>query len=108
MHRRLRLPSLSPHRAADACGVPQMKYAVLTLCLERGRYVAGVLAVAFSRVLVALQIGIMLGLVSLVSLPVDLSTADVWIASHNTPSCDLGLPISRKWTDRLAMQPEVA
>lgn len=85
-----------------------MKYAILTLWFERRRYLAGVLAVAFSTVLVALQIGIMLGLVSLVSLPVDLSTADIWIASRNTPSCDLGLPISRKWLDRLAMQPEVS
>lgn len=84
-----------------------MKYALLTLWFERRRYLAGVLAVAFSTILVALQIGIMLGLVSLVSLPVDLATADVWIASRNTPSCDLGLPISRKWIDRLAMQPEV-
>lgn len=84
-----------------------MKYAILTLWFERRRYLAGVLAVAFSTVLVALQIGIMLGLVSLVSLPVDLSTADVWLASHNTPSCDLGLPISTRWSDHLAMQPEV-
>jgi putative ABC transport system permease protein len=84
-----------------------MKFALLTLWFERRRYFPGVLAVAFSTVLIALQIAIMLGLVSLVSLPVDLSSADVWIASHNTPSCDLGLPISRKWTDRLAMQPEV-
>lgn len=84
-----------------------MRYALETLWYERQRYFAGVLAVAFSALLMALQFGSLIGLVSTVSAPVDLSSADVWIAAPNTTSCDGGQPISKRWRNRLGMMPGV-
>lgn len=55
----------------------------------------------------ALQFGSLIGLVSTVSAPVDLSTADVWVTAPNTTSCDGGQPISKRWRNRLAMLPGV-
>ena len=49
-----------------------MSYSLATLWYERQRFIPGVLAVAFSAVLVALQMGLLLGNFSFVSTPVDL------------------------------------
>jgi putative ABC transport system permease protein len=84
-----------------------MRYALLVLWYDRRRFIAAILAVAVSTTLIAMMVGIMLGLVSLVSIPVDQSQADLWITSVNSPSCDLGLPISRQWENHLLMQPEI-
>jgi putative ABC transport system permease protein len=84
-----------------------MRFALLLIWNERRRYLAGVVAVAVSNVLIAFQFGLMIGLFSLVSLPVDRSGADVWVTSPNAPSCDLGFPISNHWSNQLRMQPGV-
>ncbi len=85
-----------------------MRYALLTIWFDWRRYLMGVLAVAFSNVLIILQFGIMIGLISMVSRPVDMACADIWVASPNTPSCDLGLPIARHWINRLEQEPAVS
>ena len=41
-----------------------MSYALLTLWFDRQRYLPGVLAVAFSALLIALQCGLLFGLLS--------------------------------------------
>ena len=85
-----------------------MRYAVLTVWYERRRYLGGVLAVAISNVLICLMVGLLLGLFGLVSLPVELSTADVWVTGKDVPSCDLASVISRDWENDLhCMQPGV-
>ena len=48
-----------------------MAYTLSTLWYERQRYLPGVLAVAFSALLIALQCGLLLGLFSITSIPVD-------------------------------------
>lgn len=74
-----------------------MAYALRTLIHEHTRYLPGVLAVAFSAVLMALQVGLMLGLFEISSIPVDHATAnkpsDVWVTSFGNESVDLGRPI---------------
>lgn len=50
-----------------------MSYALTTIWYERQRFLPAILAVAFSAVLIALQAGIVLGLLTMMSLPVDLS-----------------------------------
>lgn len=70
-----------------------MSYALQTLWHEKTRYAAGVGAVAFSALLIALQVGLMLGLFELTSIPVDHTSADVWIGSKDVQSVDLGKPI---------------
>lgn len=67
-----------------------MSYSLATLWYERQRFLPGVLAVAFSALLMALQCGLLLGLFSITSLPIDETSADVWITHPEVPSVDLG------------------
>jgi putative ABC transport system permease protein len=85
-----------------------MSYALTTLWYERQRYLPGILAVGFSALLIALQSGLLLGLFSITSIPVDYTDADIWIGSPNVLSVDLGQAIPEdKSIVRLANQPEV-
>src|SRR5262249_15928636 len=81
-------------------------FALATLWHERQRYLPGVLAVAFSALLIALQCGLLLGLFSITSLPIDETRADVWVGHPEVPSVDLGRPIPASWESYLSM-PEV-
>ncbi|MGL4462745.1 MAG: ABC transporter permease, partial [Planctomycetia bacterium] len=85
-----------------------MEYAIQTIWFERKRYLPGVVAVAFSAVLIALQAGIFWGLVSVVAVPIDNSTADLWVMFPNTVAADLARPIPNYWRDRLWSDPGVA
>jgi putative ABC transport system permease protein len=84
-----------------------MSFTLTTLWYERGRYLAGVLAVAFSALLIALQCGLLLGLFSITSIPIDRTHADIWMGAPNVLSVDLGEPISEGKFARLQNQPEV-
>ena len=70
-----------------------MSFALSTLWFEKGRYLPGVLAVTFSAVLIAVQFGLLLGLFSITSLPIDESNADVWVGPPKVPSVDLARTI---------------
>src|SRR5262249_35357407 len=83
-----------------------MSFALSTLCHDRQRFLPGVLAVAFSAVLIALQCGLLLGLFSITSLPIDETRADVWVGHPEVPSVDLGRPIPARWQSFLSF-PEV-
>ena len=74
-----------------------MQYALQTLWYDRQRYIPGVLAVAFSCLLIALQCGLLLGLFSITSIPIDNSRADIWVTHPKVPSVDLGRPIPEAW-----------
>jgi putative ABC transport system permease protein len=84
-----------------------MSFALITLWYERQRYLPGVLAVAFSALLIALQCGLLLGLFSITSLPIDQNKAQVWIGSQGVLSVDLGRPIPGYYWTRVAAQPGV-
>jgi putative ABC transport system permease protein len=79
-----------------------MQYALQTLWYDRQRYIPGVLAVAFSCLLIALQCGLLLGLFSITSIPIDNSRADIWITHPKVPSVDLGRPIPEAWMSYVA------
>src|SRR6516162_5250437 len=83
-----------------------MSYALTTLWYERQRFLPAVLAVAFSALLIALQCGLLLGLFSITSIPVDETRADVWVGHPKVPSVDMGRPIPEAWASYLSM-PEV-
>jgi putative ABC transport system permease protein len=85
-----------------------VRYALLMLWRERLRYLAAVLAVGFSALLVILQFGVLLGTISLISVPLDYCRADLFIASQGALSLDLGYPISEDWMSRLLLDPQVA
>jgi len=83
-----------------------MSYALSTLWYERQRYLPGILAVAFSALLIALQCGLLLGLFSITSIPIDHTRADIWMGAPRVLSVDLGRPIREGYLARLAAQPE--
>ena len=82
-------------------------YALTTLWYERQRYLPGVLAVALSALLIALQCGLLLGMFKFASITVDRAQADIWVGGPSVRSADLGRPISELYLGRLASQPEV-
>src|SRR5262245_15953438 len=83
-----------------------MSYALATLWHERQRFLPGVLAVAFSALLIALQCGLLLGLFSITSIPIDHAGADIWITHPQVPSVDLGRAVPESWLSYLAY-PEI-
>jgi putative ABC transport system permease protein len=85
-----------------------MSYSLTTLWHERNRFLPGVLAVAFSALLIVLQCGLLLGLFSVTSIPVDHTRADVWIGHPEVLSVDLGRPIPERWISRVEGLPEIA
>lgn len=66
---------------------------------------------AFSAVLIALQVGLLLGLFEITSIPVDHTDADIWIGSKDLLSVDLAEPIPMNYLARLdkpgVMMPEL-
>src|SRR5262245_47714231 len=84
-----------------------MSYALTTIWYERNRFLPAIFAVAFSAILIAVQGGLTIGLLSMMSVPVDKSTADVWVGYPGVQSVDLGRPIPERWQSRLSAQPEV-
>lgn len=79
-----------------------MNYSLQTLLHERTRYAAGIGAVAFSATLMALQFGLMLGLFTITSTPIDRTDPrNVWIGSKDVQSVDLGRPIPLSHIGRL-------
>ena len=78
-----------------------MSYALQTLLHEKARYAAGVGAVMFSAVLIALQVGLLLGLFEITSIPIDHTTADIWVGDNVVESVDLGRPIPVSYIGRL-------
>src|SRR6478672_1494130 len=84
-----------------------MNYSLSTLWHERPRFLPGIGAVAFSAVLIALQCGLLLGLFKITSLPVDNTSADVWIGSEHVNSVDTGRPIPLTVVSRFAGDPRV-
>ena len=82
-------------------------YSLSMLWHERARYLPGVLAVAFSSLLIALQCGLLLGLFAITSIPIDHTHADVWVGAPQVLSVDLGEPIYEGIFARLQNQPEV-
>ena len=84
-----------------------MSFCLATLWHERSRFLPGILAVAFSALLIAVQGGLLLGIFSMFALPIDRSRADLWVGYPGAPSIDLCLPIPKAWQARLAVNPEV-
>ena len=85
----------------------RIPYSLILLGRERGRYLPAILAVAFCAQLNILQWGLLLGTLSVLSVPIDRSRADVWVASRDVLSLELAHPIPAIWESRVASQPGV-
>src|SRR5437868_6009700 len=84
-----------------------MSYSLATLWYERQRFLPGILAVAFSALLIALQFGLLLGLFSITSIPIDHTRADIWVGAPEVLSVDLARPIPESYLARVAAEPGV-
>ena len=84
-----------------------MPYSLAILWRNRNRYLPAVMAVTFSATLIAVQGGLLLGLLVFISLPIDHATADLWITTGDAPSLTLAQSIPESWLLRVAAQPEV-
>lgn len=78
-----------------------------TLIYEWRRFLPAVFAVAFSGVLVLIQLGLLLGIFSTVSVYIDQSSADLWVGFRDTPSVDLARNFSADNEVFIRMNPEV-
>lgn len=78
-----------------------------SLLYEWRRFLAAILAVSFSGLLVLIQVALLLGTFSTVSSYIDYSNADLWIGYRNTPSVDLGRNIPASNEVFIRMNPEV-
>lgn len=103
------LPRSAVHRSyfPNCEKVDELSYALTTIWYERYRFFPAVLAVAFSAILIAAQTGLVIGLLSMTSLAIDKSTADVWVSYPGVRSVDLGMAIPERWAGRVIAQPEV-
>lgn len=84
-----------------------MSFTFATLWHDRRRYLPGVFAVAFSAVLIALQAGLLIGMLATTSAPIDASRADFWVGSQEVKSVDLGRAIPESVLSRFAGDPSV-
>jgi putative ABC transport system permease protein len=84
-----------------------MPYSLIMIAREGRRYLPAVLAVAFSDLLITVQVGLLLGALAVLSLPIDRSGADVWVGAPGVLSLELGYPVPESWRGRLASMNEV-
>ena len=82
-------------------------YSLRILWRDRFRYLPALLAVGFSAVLIAVQCGLVLGLLLCTSVPIDQSSAEIWAMAADASSLQQAYPIPDWWQLRLAEQPEV-
>lgn len=78
-----------------------------SLIYEWHRYLAAVLAVSFSGLLILIQLALLLGMFGTVSAYIDESEADLWVGYQGTKSVDLGRNIASSNEVFLRMHPEV-
>ena len=78
-----------------------------TLIYEWRRFLAAILAVSFSGLLVLIQVALLLGMFGTVSNYIDHSKADLWIGYRDTKSVDLGRNIPAANEVFIRMHPEV-
>src|SRR6516162_10008732 len=85
----------------------RIPYSLAMLRRDPHRFLPAVLAVAFSAVLIAVQCGLVLGLLLCTSSPIDHTRADVWVLTSDASSLPQTYPIPASWRLRLAARPEI-
>jgi putative ABC transport system permease protein len=85
----------------------RIPYSLAMLWRDPHRFLPAVLAVAFSAVLIAVQCGLVLGLLLCTSSPIDHSRADLWVLSPDAYSLPQCHPCPVSWQYRLDGFPEI-
>jgi putative ABC transport system permease protein len=74
---------------------------------DRTRFLPALAAVSFSAILIAVQCGLVMGLVLTTSAPIDHASADLWILPRDAPSLHQTSNFPLAWRARLDLQPEI-
>jgi putative ABC transport system permease protein len=77
------------------------KLAVKAMLADRAKFLACLLGVGFSVVLVNLQGGLLVGLIAKASLLVDYGRADIWVGHRHMNNVDVGSFIPERWVQRV-------
>jgi putative ABC transport system permease protein len=85
----------------------RIPYSLKILWRDRSRYLPAILAVTFSAVLIAVQFGVLVGILALASRPIDRAHADIWVGSQ-VDTFGMGHPIPLHWQNRLQREREIA
>jgi putative ABC transport system permease protein len=93
---------------ANAGGSARPSLARASLLLEWRRYLAAVVAVAFSGLLVLVQVALLLGLFGTVTTIIDRGSTDLWVVDAETRSFDLAREMPRRVETLVRAHPEVA
>jgi putative ABC transport system permease protein len=101
------MPLVSLPTNQGVLAVPALPYSLKILWRDRGRFIPATLAVAFSAVLIALQCGLLIGILLCSSVPIDNAPADICLTTRDTTAFGQMQPIPEAWLLRLAQQPEV-
>lgn len=75
--------------------------AVKTLMADRGKLLTALVGVVFSIVLVNIQGGLFIGLVSKASILVDQCGADIWVGHKKMNNVDFPQDVPRRWVQRI-------
>jgi putative ABC transport system permease protein len=75
--------------------------ALKALLADRGKLLTSLLGVAFSVVLINLQVGLLRGLIQKASLLVDYGRADIWVGHQHMNNVDIGTFIPERWIHRV-------
>src|SRR5215213_4414602 len=96
-----------PLREASPDRGPAVSYSLTTMWRERKRFLPGLVAIAFSTLLILFEGGLLVGQYSLTSAPIDHARADVWVGHMKNLSLDIPRPIPERWLSKVAVHPEV-
>ncbi|MDJ1156667.1 ABC transporter permease [Chelatococcus sp. SYSU_G07232] len=94
-------PKVPPHPGTVSLARSSLLY-------EWKRYLAAVLAVAFSGLLVIVQVGLLVGMFATATQVVDRARADLWVVEGKTLSFDLARDMPARIEMRLRAHPAVA
>ena len=75
---------------------------------DRNRFLPALLTVGFSAILIAVQCGLVMGMVLTTSTPIDHSSAHLWVLPLEAPSLHQTSTFPLAWQSRLDLQPEIA
>jgi putative ABC transport system permease protein len=75
--------------------------ALKALLADRGKLLTSLLGVAFSVILINLQVGLLRGLLQKASMLVDYGQADIWVGHQHMSNVDIGTFIPERWIHRI-------
>ena len=83
------------------------KLAIRTLIYDRGKLLAALVGVIFSVVLVNVQGGLFIGLMSKASLLIDQGDADIWVGHRGMHNLDFAHQMPLRWLHRVRSVPNI-